>query len=208
MNRTPAPRLLAGAVAALLVAGLPARADFIEWKFNWTPSVSAIASDVSVDSSIQLTNEPLDTAAGSSDVVATNISVFSNAPRGTPDAFSGSPFALNLQLTDAASGEFTNLVFSGNFAGILSSQSADLDVAWSGPESSTVQLGQSVYTVTIGPYSPPGPPTSDNKGSIAAHVEVKPIDVQKVPEPSTLALSGIALSLVGLAARRKRRQAG
>ncbi len=208
--KRPTATHFAGALTAVLLAGPSARADFIQWKFNWTPTVSAITSDTSVDSFIQLTNEPEDNAAGSSDVVATNISVFSNAPRGNPDVFgpnSTNAFTLTMKLTDTASGEFANLVFGGRFTGTLSAQSADLDVTWTGQSNYVVELGNSEYTVDIGPYSPPGPPTADNKGSIAAHVEVRPLDVVKVPEPSTLVLSGIGMSLVGLASWRKRRHA-
>jgi hypothetical protein len=199
----------------VLSLGATARADFIPWKFNWTPSATTLFSDTSPDSKITLTNEPLGNATGPSDIVATNLKVFSNAPRGTPDMFggAGSNFSLTLRLTDATSGMFSDLAFGGNFSGSLSAFSSDLDVNWTGNTGYTVTLGDTMtgfreYMVTIGPYSPPGPPDSDNSGGIGAHVEVRALDIQKAPEPSTMLLSCVGLSFLGLGAWRKRRQQG
>jgi hypothetical protein len=57
-----------------------------------------------------------------------------------------------------------------------------------------VQLGDHLYTVQIGPFAPPGPPTANIAGSISALANVS---VQDVPEPSTLVLSGLCLALCG-----------
>jgi hypothetical protein len=55
-------------------------------------------------------------------------------------------------------------------------------------------------------YTPPGPPGSDNSGSISATVTVRPVNIQKSPEPSTMVLSVVGLSFLGLSSWRKRRQ--
>jgi len=206
--------LYAGALVALLFAGAWARADFIEWSFNWSPvGGSTLLSDSSPDSKIQLSNEALGTAAGPSDTVATNIFVASNAPRGTPDVFStNGSFMLKLSLKDTASGMTADLFFKGKFDGSLSAKSADLDASFvEDPDNGIATeydlvLGNARYTVTIGPYSPPGPPDQNTLGSIAAHVEVEALDVQKAPEPSTMILGCMGLGSLGLAAWRKRRQ--
>jgi PEP-CTERM motif len=201
--------LVMGAFAALLLGGASARADFIEWSYNWSPNVTTILSDTSVTSKLLFTNEPGATAAGNSDIVTTNITAISDAPRGTPDSFDNSdPLTLKLHLTDTASGQATDLAFKIQFSGTMSGSSSNVDATFLSPTEATVQLGNSMYHVTIGPYSPPGPPSqSNNKGSIGASVEVNPANIAKAPEPSTMALSGVALSFLGLASWRKRRRA-
>lgn len=205
--------LYTGALVALLFAGAWARADFIEWSFNFSPvGATTLLSDTSPDSKIILSNESPGTAAGPSDIVATNIDVASNAPRGTPDMFGTSGhFVLKLNLKDTASGSATDLFFAGKFSGALSSKSSDLDVEFTEDAGAgiltayDVILGDNRYSVTIGPYSPPGPPDQNTLGSIAAHVEVEAVDVQKAPEPSTMILGCMGLGSLGLAAWRKRR---
>ena len=57
--------LYTGALVALLFAGAWARADFIEWSFNWTPvGPTVLESDTSPDSKIIISNESPGTAAG------------------------------------------------------------------------------------------------------------------------------------------------
>src|SRR5215831_15830531 len=109
---------LFGAVAALLLAGPSARADFVQWRYNWTPSTLKVVSDTSPTSFVSLTNEPLNLpsgrqVSGDSDVVMTNIKTTSDAPRANPDVFTASPPVLfNLHLADVASGMSTDLKFS------------------------------------------------------------------------------------------------
>src|SRR5262249_59978543 len=92
--------------------------------------------------------------------------------------------------------------------------------SWTGPTTQTVTLGNDTYTVTMSGSSPPGPPGSANPGSISAHVDVAAgpngggggggggggPPVNPAPEPSTLALSGLGLSCLGIASWRKRRR--
>jgi hypothetical protein len=61
-----------------------------------------------------------------------------------------------------------------------------------------------MYTVTIGPFAPPGPPTATNTGSISALANVT---VSDVPEPSTFVLSGVCLSVFGAGWWLRRRRA-
>jgi hypothetical protein len=211
--------LFAGAVVALLFAGGSARADFVEWNFNFFPKVPSsspylIKSDTSDTSYIQLSNEDPGSAAGSSDLVATSIAVFSDAGRGTPDVFDAAgEFVLQFQLTDAASGESApnGLLFKGKFSGELSGKSSKLGVEFVNDgefkTEYTVTLGGNTYTVTIGQYTPPGAPENGNPGALGVHVEVNPGDIQKSPEPSTMLLGCIGLAGMGLAGWRKRRQA-
>jgi hypothetical protein len=67
-------------------------------------------------------------------------------------------------------------------------------------------IGNNLYTVAVTSYAPPGPPTATNPGSIGALVGVTPA---AAPEPSTLALGGLGLSMLGVRwwRRRSRRTA-
>src|SRR5262249_47006009 len=119
--------LFTGALAALLFAGASARADFVQWRFNWTPSTLKVGSDLHpLTSYITLTNEPLNLPAGrlvsgDSDIALTNTKPSSDAPRAPPDTFTTSaPVMFNLRLTDVASGAFTDLPFNIKFLGTVS----------------------------------------------------------------------------------------
>jgi hypothetical protein len=76
--------------------------------------------------------------------------------------------------------------------------------------------------VSIVSYSPPGPPTASNAGSIGAHVDVTAGTsgggggdngggsgggISETPEPTSLVLSCFGLSALGAASWRKRRRA-
>jgi len=203
---------LFGAVAALLFAGPSARADFVQWRYNWTPSTLKVVSDTSPTSFVQLTNEPIGKpsvqVSGDSDIQMTNVRVVSDATRANPDKFdSGVPVSFLLRITDVASGTFTDLPFMVKFKGDVSADSSHLRVEFQGQTTfPNITLGKSIYSVDGLSYTPPGPPGSDNSGSIAASVSVRPLDIQKSPEPSTMVLSTVGLSFLGLASWRKRRQ--
>jgi hypothetical protein len=204
--------LFTGAVAALLFAGPSARADFVQWRYNWTPSTLKVVSDTSPTTFVQLTNEPIGKpsvqVSGDSDIQMTNVKVFSDAARANPDKFDASlPVNFLLRITDVASGAFTDLPFQVKFKGDVSADSSHLRVDFLGATAyNDVHLGNNIYTVDGLSFTQPGPPGSDNSGSIAASVTVRPLDIQKAPEPSTMVLSTVGLSFLGLASWRKRRQ--
>ncbi len=194
--RYPAPRLYALALAVCMLAGASARADFVSWEYNWTPSASEIFADVPSKGSIQLSNESAGSAVGDSFIVATNIKTVSTADPAAPAVFTDAAYTLTLTITDPAfNGPNTGtLVFSGKFNGTLSAKSAIINNTFTGLETQSVQIGSHLYTVKIGPFAPPGPPTATNSGSISA---LATVTVQEVPEPTTLALAGICLSVSG-----------
>lgn len=195
------------ALALLLVAGTGARADFIEWSYNWDRNPVSVLSD-SGNGSVAFTNEPLKNATGSSDTVATNLKANSLANANAPDRLNNTgAYSLTLTLTDKVSGQTGSLTFSGKLGGTFSKDSANVTNQFTGALSQSLFLGANNYTVTVGPYSPPGPPSASNFGSIAAHVDVSTISIQKVPEPSTLLLAVLGLSGAGAASWRKRRSA-
>jgi hypothetical protein len=204
------------ALATLATIGLcQARADFVAWSYNFTPSALALAADVPGTGGISLTGEPTKKADGTSDVVVTNIRAFSSAPRNNPDRFTHAAYTFTLVLTDLASSKSAIMKFNGFFSGKISATSANLGNTFTPPLTQTVKLGGHVYAVNLVNYAPPGPPTASNAGSISAHVAVDQVSSggggggppPNAPEPSTLLLSCLGLSGLGLARWRKWRQA-
>jgi len=187
-------RLVAAAIALCLFTAGQARADLPQWQYDWTSSVSEIPSDVPGQAKILLSNEPGGTATGNSFIVATNIKTVSSSDPSTPGTFTATPYSLTLAILDKASGKVGGLNFSGQFDGTVSSGSAIIMNTFTSPETQSKQIGDHVYTVKIGPFAPPGPPSANISGSISALASVTVADA---PEPSTLMLSGLGLSLFG-----------
>ena len=99
--------------------------------------------------------------------------IFSSASANTPDTLiTGGAYSLALTLADTASGESGTLTFSGKLTGTFSANNSDLTNVFNSPTVQSLVLGGNTYMVTIGPYSPAGPPSASNAGSIAAFVEV------------------------------------
>ena len=210
------------AVAALFFVAKPAFADFVTWTYNFGRSPVAVAADTGGTGGITLTDEQTHTADGTSDIVATNLRAFSDAPRNKPDRFTNKPYTLSLFLEDNASKQTTTLTFKGVFNGTISATSANVTTTFDPTTvSQTVVLGGHTFKVNLGNYVPPGPPDASNAGSISAHVavdEVSPPVVggggggggpppsQGAPEPSTIVLSLLGASGLGLASWRRLRQ--
>jgi len=201
----------AAVLATAAFAVSPAKADFVPWTYNFTPSSTSFASDIPGTGGLPLTNEPLNHAVGTSDVVITNIRTFSSATRTNPDHFSHAAYTFSLVLKDDASGASTTLKFGGFFTGSVSINSSNILNTFTGPTLQTVKLGANTYSVSIGSYAPPGPPTASNAGSINAHVSVNEFTPGgggtkgggEAPEPSSLLLAGTGLSFLGAAGWRK-----
>ncbi len=192
--RLRSTRLFATALALSLFAGTQARADLIDWSYNWMPTATQVFTDDPSMGNITLSNEPGSSTTGDSFIVATNLKTASTSPATKPGTFTDQPYSLTLTIFDEASGKSEGLVFSGKFNGLVSSKSAIIMNEFTTPETQSVQVGSNLYTVKIGPFAPPGPPTATNSGSISALASVT---VKEVPEPSTLALAGMCLSVCG-----------
>ena len=208
-------RLLAHFFAAslglLVIAGVQARADFVGYDYSWSPSTLVVAADSGGTGGVSMTFQAQAHADGPSDVVATNLRTFSSAPRQSPDTISNGAYALTMNLTDSASGQSGQLTFTGVLSGTFSTTSSNVTNQFTGETTQTIVLGGHTYTVTIGPYAPPGPPSASNAGTISAHVQVDDSGSggggNNNPEPSTLVLSGLGASFLAFASWRKRARA-
>lgn len=222
--------VFACALTAFLFTGSSARAGFVEFSYNFTPvnpttgntvlsTVYSNTTNGTTASKIKLTNEPANPLAVSSDVVAMSYQVESDAPANNPDTFvdagpggvSNGAFLLRMNVVDSDSGAslLPPIDFAGRFYGTVSKFSADIDIAWDEDYTvpQTFVLGNNEYSVWFERYSsPPTPNGSTLPGSITFHIDARPLDVQKVPEPTSMALGCIGLSVLGLAGWRKRRQ--
>jgi hypothetical protein len=210
MNRS-STLLFALGLAALVGTGAPVRAGFVNWSYNWSRvPADVVSADSNGTSRISLTDEPLGHATNSSDIIATNIKTFSTAPRATPNNFLNAAYSLTLRLTDDASGQSGTLTFNGVFNGTLSSSSASITTKFTSPTTGELTLGNSVYTVTLGSYAPPGPPGISNAGSISASVDVRslvsdppppppPPPTHDTPEPSAVVLGLMGVLFAGVA---------
>jgi hypothetical protein len=199
--------LVPATIAMLLAAGQPSRADLVHWSYNWEPSTSLLLADSPGTGKMSLSDEPLNHVTGSSDTVATNLHVFSTAPPTAPDRFTGRNYSLNLAITDDASHQSGTLTFNGVFNGTFSSGHASIQNQFTGPTLQTLNLGGNRYIVTMGTYTPPGPPSATNAGSISANVFVNESPPgpgpAPTPEPPSVLLACLGLSFAGLAFRWK-----
>jgi hypothetical protein len=197
------PILLGSAFALALCATADARASFIAWSYNWTSS-SPFVSATTGTGRIYTSDESLAHAQGSSDIVVTDLRTASTARPGHFDVFTNAAFSSTLTIMDGRSGKSSSAVtFAGVFNGTVSSGSSDVEFTPTGPKTQTLLLGKELYTITFGHYSPPGPPSAQNSGSISARVTVKDQSPQHTPEPSTALLACVGGSFLGLASWRR-----
>jgi hypothetical protein len=192
---------LVGAVLVLLASAPEARAELVHWVYSWSNTPDKILADAPGTGYITLTDEPLRTAAGESDIVATNLRTFSTATAANPDKFTAKPYTLSLFLFDIDSGKSQTLDFTGQLDGKITAGSSNIANTFTGQITQQVVLGDHVYKATIGPYTPPSPTGAVNVGSIAAHAT---ITVMTLPEPSALALSCLGIAVFGIRRLRRR----
>jgi hypothetical protein len=197
-KRTLLLRILA--LALVLLGASNAHASLISWGYDWSATPSFVTAGAG---KITLSNELFHLAVGNSDVVATNLQAFSTAAPTAPDTFTvlDGNYSLKLTIFDAASNTSGFLTFTGQLQGKFSEFNANVTNTWFAPTTKSLFLGTNVYTVTMNAYTPPGPPSQGNFGSIGAYVQVQ----ENIPEPSTLILASLGLTGGALIAWRRRR---
>jgi hypothetical protein len=240
--RSPHPRALA-LLLALVAAPSPALADPVHWGYRWDPDPRVLRADpVFVPLHVPAGTAAIppwvgqgkvtfdgghrEHVAGSSDIVAARLSGESRTPAWFPATFTNDKYTLKLFLRDTDNHLSGTLTFRGALTGTLSRASAMLRNHFVGATTQSLTLGQDVFTVTVGPYSPPGPPGGGSDGMIGASVQVhrlKPtahpsaagiasigpasgISLASAPEPSALALAGLGSVAAGALAWRRRRR--
>jgi hypothetical protein len=193
------------ALVILLLSGSSAQASLIPWAYDWNAGPAIVPAG---GGWITLSNEIPNIAVGNSHVVATNLKVFSTDNPNSPDTFSlsGGHYGLTVNLADAATHHTGSLTFTGQLQGSFSEFSANVTNVFFSPTTQSIQLGNTMFTVTVDAYTPPGPAHQGNLGSIGAYIQVAPaIHVTSVPEPGSITLAGLGFCLAGVVAWRRRK---
>jgi hypothetical protein len=123
---------------------------------------------------------------------------------GAVGTFNNVSYTTGLTVTDSgAPGSPHTFMFGGELNGTLAPGTNTLANTFTTPTSQTFQLGSNTYTVSINQLALPGIGTN---GAVTYNVSVSAA-VAPVPEPSTLLLSGMGASFLGLFSWRRRRNA-
>jgi hypothetical protein len=191
-------RLFGTGVAFLLLVGSTARADFVSWTYqgSGTPIVTA---DNTGATGVNFAYDPVTSVIGNSAVAVANLWTFSVTQPPSADTLTNAGYTLGLNLTDGASGKSGMVNFQGLLNGTINARSALLTNTFLGNTVQSLVLGANVYTVALGSFAPPGPPTASNAGSISAQITVHP---NTVPEPSAFVLAALGLGALGFVSWR------
>jgi hypothetical protein len=194
------------ALALFVVSSPSAQAGLIAWGFDWNASPSSVTAG---SSSITLSNEPAHIAVGNSNTVATNLKVISSTDPNSGDTFalSGGKYSLTVDLVDNVTHATGSLTFNGQLQGTISQYNANVTNTFFSPTTQTITLGDTLFTVTLDSYTPPGPPSQGNLGSIGAYIQVGPkLHITSTPEPGSITLASFGVAVAGLGAWSRRRK--
>jgi hypothetical protein len=199
--------LFSAIVSVFWLASSSARAEMLH--FSWAPNPVVLraagpGSSAVIFSHVQANLNVTD-RGGTWTGIATGLRTVSSASANHPGTFINRPYSLTLTITDDHQQLLLPpITFSGELNGTLSRNSARLSNTFTSSQTQTFFDGNLI--VTIGPYTPPGPPGQHRTGSIEAEVVVKgplPPPASHVPEPSALALSSLGGMMLGWKAWRR-----
>jgi hypothetical protein len=196
--------------AALLLAAGSARGEFVDFSYGWSMKPAPVLPSGTGNVTFSLEAGDARGEAGGAQVSIPGATIqTSSVATGSGDKYHAD-FDMTLTLREGdKSGDLT---FRATVAGALTGSSSSATVAFHDPVTQTVHVGGHDYTVTIGPTTVNVPsPVAAFSAKIDALVRVGAQGApapNQTPEPSALALAGLALPLLGGAwrLRRVRRQ--
>jgi hypothetical protein len=192
-------RLYGTGLALLLLVGSSARAELIAWSYEGSGSPVVTADNTST-TGVNFNYDPRTSVIGDSALAVANLWTFSQTQAPSADTLTHAGYTLSLNLADESSGKSGTVSFQGELNGTINAKSALLTNAFTSALTQSVALGANLYTVTLGGFAPPGPPTASNAGSISALITVHP---NTVPEPSALVLAALGLGGLGFVSWRR-----
>lgn len=89
-----------------------------------------------------------------------------------------SPYTVAVRITDDDAGGSATATFTGRLRGYFSQGESALENTFTGAQTQALQLNGKTFTVTIGPFIPPGAPISSLEGLISATVTCAPTAVK------------------------------
>ena len=199
----------------LLLAGGRARADYMDWSYHWSISPGPVLASGTGNVALALFRD----GPGAATIPAATVSTNSAATAAAPDRYNVG-YALTLRLTDNPSHQSGDLTFHGTVAGTVTAASSQLTNTFSDPLTQKLALAGHLYSVTVTPTLLTLPAPNAPPPQISAQVSVGGVQgpppplapppptpppsppapaVQNSPEPSALALGGLALGAAALA---------
>lgn len=211
------PRIAAGVVALLLGTTVASAGPLpLSWSVR-TPTNTVSRPD-GATGGFSFPNTVFEPGVWEGATVVTTIASYSIAPADAPDRVTDLPYQFDVELRDDASGETARFVFSGELSGTVWRAGSDLSNRFTGSTTGTAELGGNTYRIELGGFTAPTGYGDEAAGQITARVslaedEFEPIDpppgsVVVTPEPGTLVIGGLAVSLGGAAFARRARRRG
>ncbi len=202
-------------LALLLFTGPGAGADYY---YNFSPvdfpTVYSDNSGMGITISNQPQVGPIATGLDTNVVAATMTTFINPGITGTDTFTTGQHSTLALTIVDGTENGTVN--FGLKFSGTLAANNSQIKVEFDGPSTQSITVNGNQYTVRLDSIVPPGIPTAipgSVGGRILAGIDVNPPPdggggenppPNNAPEPSTMLLSCLGMSLLGLAGWRKK----
>jgi hypothetical protein len=205
------------ALAAGLLLGGAARADYMDWSYQWSINPAPVLRSGTGSVAQELGHS----GHGAGRIFAAAVTTHSDATARNPDHFNNN-FNLVLHLTDLGTHQSGSLSFSGNIKGTLTHDTAHLNESFRSPLEN-LRIGNHSYWVELPNHlnlMPPGslvvptfyamilvenipPPPSFHPGIRTASITTSSIvvdpNVSSTPEPSGLVLGSLGVVLLGCA---------